>query len=245
MSKQVKLALSVVAALFLSSCLKTRSELGGDYQSQVYTKKQADNQKQAANEPAEVKVDEKDELIRNLNGRVESLENQIQQMQNAYVKDPNNEKIKLLQESLIKMEAQVAKLETDLAVAKFNAPTTPANENKPAANSSDAKVPPVKGAPAHASGKNNGAFDAGQEHFAKKDFKNAILEYQKFVDANAKTKNKLIPEAKYKIGLCFEAMGLKDEAQSFYEEVAAQHGNTEFGKKAKAKVTAKVTKTKK
>ena len=232
----MKLILSVTAALFLSSCLKTRSEMGGDYQSQVYTKKQAENQKHAANEPAEVKIDEKDELIRTLNGRVEGLENQIQQLQNAYVKDPNNDKIKLLQESLVKMEAQIAKLETDLAVAKMNGTTVNNNVSAPAPNSSDAKVPPVKGAPPQAAGKHT-AFDTAQEYFAKKDFKNAILEYQKFVDANTKSKNKLVPEAKYKIGLCFEAMGLKDEAQSFYEEVAAQHGSTEFGKKAKAKVT--------
>lgn len=234
----MKLALSVMAALALSSCLKTRSEMGGDYQSQVYTKKQAENQKQAANEPAEVKIDEKDELIRTLNGRVEGLENQIQQLQNAYVKDPNNEKIKLLQESLVKMEAQIAKLETDLAVAKMNGTTVNNNVSAPAPNSSDAKVPPVKGGTApQTGGKTHTAFDTAQEYFAKKDFKNAILEYQKFVDANTKSKNKLVPEAKYKIGLCFEAMGLKDEAQSFYEEVAAQHGSTEFGKKAKAKVT--------
>ena len=233
----IKLALSVVAALFLSSCLKTRSELGQDYQSQVYSKKQADNQKQASNEPAEVKIDEKDELIRTLNGRVESLENQITQMQKAYVQDPNNQKIVLLQESLVKMEAQIAKLETDLALSKMNSSQASAHDNKPAANSSDAKVPPVKNTSPQASGKNSAAFDAAQDYFAKKDFKNAILEYQKFVDANAKSKNKFVPEAKYKIGLCFEAMGLKDEATSFYEEVAAQHGGTEFGKKAKAKVT--------
>lgn len=233
----LKLALSIVATLFLASCLKTRSELGQGYQSQVYSKKQVDNQKQAANEPGEVKIDEKDELIRTLNGRVESLENQITQIQKANQENPNDQKVQLLQESLIKMEAQLAKLETDLALAKAGATTSTAYANQPAANSSDAKVPPVKGSSPQAGGKNNATFDSAQDFFAKKDFKNAILEYQKFVDANAKSKNKLVPEAKYKIGLCFEAMGLKDEAQSFYEEVAAQHGSTEFGKKAKAKVT--------
>lgn len=239
---KVNLVLSVMAVLFLSSCLKTRSELGEGYQSQVYSKKQADNQKHAANEPSEVvKVDEKDELIRTLNGRVESLENQISQIQKANQENPDAQKIQLLQESLVKMEAQLAKLETEAALAKTAAPPV-AHANTPAANSSDAKVPPVKGGP-QTNGK-NAAFEVAQDFFAKKDFKNAILEYQKFVDANAKSKNKLVPEAKYKIGLCFEAMGLKDEAQSFYEEVAAQHGATEFGKKAKAKVT-KVTKTKK
>lgn len=233
---KVNLVLSVTAALFLSSCLKTRSELGEGYQSQVYSKKQADNQKQAANEPSDVvKIDEKDELIRTLNGRVESLENQISQLQKDKQENPDGQKIQLLQESLIKMEAQLAKLEAESAVAKTSAPPTATHANTPAANSSDAKVPPVKGGP-QTNGK-NAVFDSAQDFFAKKDFKNAILEYQKFVDANAKSKNKLVPEAKYKIGLCFEAMGLKDEAQSFYEEVAAQHGATEFGKKAKAKVT--------
>lgn len=232
---KINLVLSVMAALFLSSCLKTRSELGEGYQSQVYSKKQADNQKQAANEPSEIaKIDEKDELIRTLNGRVESLENQITQIQKANQENPDAQKIQLLQESLIKMEAQLAKLETEAALAKTAAPSQ-AHANAPAPNSSDAKVPPVKGGP-QTNGK-NAAFEVAQDFFAKKDFKNAILEYQKFVDANAKSKNKLVPEAKYKIGLCFEAMGLKDEAQSFYEEVAAQHGATEFGKKAKAKVT--------
>ncbi|MES2802880.1 MAG: tetratricopeptide repeat protein [Bdellovibrionota bacterium] len=235
----VKVALSVIAVMFLSSCLKTRSELGEGYQSQVYSKKQADNQKQTANEPAEiVKVDEKDELIRTLNGRVESLENQISQLQKANQENPDAQKIQLLQESLVKMEAQLAKLETETAIAKTATPTA-THANAPASNSSDAKVPPVKGAPKANTqpGGKNAAFDTAQDFFAKKDFKNAILEYQKFVDANTKSKNKLVPEAKYKIGLCFEAMGLKDEAQSFYEEVAAQHGATEFGKKAKAKVT--------
>lgn len=227
-----KAALSVVAVVVLSSCLKTRSELGEGYQSQVYSKKQADNQaQQAASEVA--KIDEKDELIRTLNGRVETLENQIAQLNKEKQENPDGQKIQLLQESLIKMEAQLAKLEGDLATAKAQPPQA-THANPPAPNSSDAKVPPVKG---EIKSTKNAAFDSAQDFFAKKDFKNAILEYQKFVDANAKTKNKLVPEAKYKIGLCFEALGLKDEAHSFYEEVAAQHGSTEFGKKAKAKVT--------
>lgn len=236
---KINLVLYIAVAMFLSSCLKTRSELGEGYQSQVYSKKQADNQKQVSNEPSEiVKIDEKDELIRTLNGRVESLENQISQIQKANQENPDAQKIQLLQESLIKMEAQLAKLETESASVKTTVPQA-AYANQPAANSSDAKVPPVKGGPqvnSQSNGKNAG-FEVAQDFFAKKDFKNAILEYQKFVDANSKSKNKLVPEAKYKIGLCFEAMGLKDEAQSFYEEVAAQHGTTEFGKKAKAKVT--------
>lgn len=236
--------MKLIGLIFLlvsvTSCLKTRSELGSNYQSQVFSKKQADNQNsQSANtnssgdnsrsaEPsAEISViDPKDELIRTLNGRVESLENQIALMQKEKAENTTQDKMQLLQESLIKMEAQLLKLESELALAKSNpAPTqtvvaSPANSKGSSAKSSSPT-----------------AFDIAQDYFAKKDFKNAILEYQKFVDTHAKTKSKLLPEAKYKIGLSFESLGMKDEAQSFYEEVAAQHGSTEFGKKAKQKIS--------
>lgn len=222
---KINLVLAIVAVAFLSSCLKTRSELGEGYQSQVYAKKQAENQSTEATEV--VRVDEKDELIRTLNGRVESLENQITQMHKQQRENTDAQKVQILQESVIKMEAQMAKLEAELAAAKN------ANPSAPAPESSDAQL--VASKPT-GSAKPRTSFDVAQDYFAKKDFKNAILEYQKFVDANGKSKSKLVPEAKYKIGLSFESMGLKDEAQSFYEEVAAQHGNTEFGKKAKQKV---------
>lgn len=235
---KVNLTVFVVTTLFLSSCLKTRSDLGEGYQSQVYSKKQSDNQKQNSKEPSleMARIDEKDELIRTLNGRVEALENQIAQLEKQKQDNADAQKIQLLQESLIKMEAQLAKIEAETASAKTQVSTSNPTMNTPTANSSDANGSSVKGPLKNSK---NATFDAAQESFAKKDFKNAILDYQKFIDANVKTKNKLVPEAKYKIGLSFEAMGLKDEAQSFYEEVAAQHGSTEFGKKAKAKVQKK------
>ena len=221
----LKLVFFLSAFLFLTSCLKTRSELGDNYQSQVYTKKQADNQKQQSLEPADTpaKIDEKDELIRALNGRVESLENQITQLQKDKQENPDGQKIQLLQDALTKMQADLEKLQTE-AAAKAAAPPPTAP---------DTTIDKKAGVRTN--------FDLAQDYFAKKDFKNAILEYQKFIDANAKTKSKLIPEAKYKIGLSFESLGLKDEAQSFYEELAAQNSQTEFGKKAKQKL-AKIKK---
>lgn len=226
----------------LTSCLKTRYELGSNYQSQVFSKKQADNQNlqntngnqsgdagRSVEPSAEISaIDPKDELIRSLNGRVEFLENQMTLMQKEKAENASADKMQLLQESLIKMEAQLLKLENELAMAK-------ANPSASATSSPAASVANSKGTSAKASSPT--AFDMAQDYFAKKDFKNAILEYQKFVDTNAKTKSKLLPEAKYKIGLSFESLGMKDEAQSFYEEVAAQHGSSEFGKKAKQKIS--------
>jgi len=239
----IKSTLLILSFCVLVSCLKTRSELGESYQSHVYGHSQTQNQKDEANknslqEPVEnsVKVDEKDELIRNLNGRIESLENQINQLNKEKATNTDSQKVQLLQDTLIKMEAQMAKLEQEMAARQASddherelkrQADAAAKENAKKTDKNLTKTPSKK----------NAAFEIAQEFFAQKDFKNAILEYQKFTDSNPKSK--YVAEAKYKIGLSFEAMGLKDEAYSFYEEVAAQYGSSDFGQKAKQKISKK------
>ncbi len=218
--------IKVILAIFLFSnltgCLKTRSELGSQYQSQVYTQKQAENQ--LPNEP-ETKIDERDELIRQLNGRLEALEKQLSDVQLAKNNSGDAEKIQLLQDSLVKMETQIQKLENEAALKPSDSRVVvPTKTEKAVA----AQTPPTK----------KTGFDEAQELYANKDYKKAILEYEKFVSANPKNKN--VPEAKYKIGACFEAMGMKDEAYSFYEEVASLYGGSTYGKKAKQKVSKKL-----
>ena len=114
----LKIVLMMTSLVLLTSCLKTRSELGESYQSQVYGNTQSQNQKDesaknTSQEPVEnsVKVDEKDDLIRNLNGRIESLENQINQLNKEKANNTDSQKVQLLQETLTKMESQMAKLE--------------------------------------------------------------------------------------------------------------------------------------
>ncbi len=213
----IKIIFMISLVFGLTSCLKTRSELGSQYQSQVYTQKQADNQN-LPNSGPEPKIDERDELIRQLNGRVESLEKQLTDVQLSKNQSVDAEKIQLLQDSLVKMEAQLQKLENEAAL-------------KP----SDSRV--IMPAPVKENSDKKTTFDVAQELYASKDFKKAILEYEKFVSANPKNKN--VPEAKYKIGACFEAMGMKDEAFSFYEEVASLYSGSTYGKKAKQKVLKK------
>lgn len=222
-----------VLLLFLSSCLKTRSEVGSQYQSQVYSKKQAENQS-IEPVPSQKPIDERDELIRQMNGRIENLEYQVtalgQELTSLKQLQKEDPRILALQESVEKLENQSTHSAPSLAGA--------ANENK-AVEGSDKIKSSDENLGLKIDPKKLTAFDIAQEYFIKKDFKNAILEYQNFVEKHTKPQAKLLPEAKYKMGLCFEALGLKDEAKSFYEEVAAQYPNTEFGKKAKSKVNKK------
>ena len=78
-------------------------------------------------------------------------------------------------------------------------------------------------------------YETSQELFDNQDWKKAILSYQKYVDENSKGKN--TPDAKYKIGVCFQELGMKEEAMAFYEEVIANYGKAESGKKAKIRLS--------
>lgn len=225
---------TLMAALGLiissSGCLQTRSDAGSNYQSQVYRKKNLENQNAEA-ETTAPKIDERDELIRALNGRVESMENQIQQLNkekeaSQTAVNPDSQKIALLQDALAKMELQLQKLEGEKDHAE-NKKSSDSNINREAKESS---------APATSVEKKQSAFVVGEELFQKKEWKKAILSFQTFVEESPK--NKLAPEAKYKIGVCFQELGLKDEASAFYEEVLAQHPKTESGKKAKIRLAA-------
>lgn len=221
---------AIIALLIVGSgCLQTRSDAGAGYQSQVYRKKNIENQNAEA-EAATPKVDERDELIRALNGRVESLENQIQNLHkekenSQSAVNPDSQKIALLQDALAKMELQLQKLEGE-------------KEHTPSKKSSDANLNLKKETTVtpSVSDKKQNAYTTGEELFQKKEWKKAILSFQSFVEESPK--NKLVPEAKYKIGVCFQELGLKDEASAFYEEVLAQYPKSESGKKAKIRLAS-------
>lgn len=245
----IKLIFALICGVLFSSCLKTRADLGDLEQSQVYGKKSASNQtvNQVAkpsqlSTKAQATIDERDELIRGFNGRIENLENQISKLEKekatAAADNSNAQKMQLLQDALAKMEIQIQKLETEASAA--------AVASKPAVNpplaSSDSNAikpsnPGKKGTVPTAS--TGGAYEVAQEHFGRSEWKKAILSYQKYVDENAKGKN--VADAKYKIGVCFQELGMKDEAMAFYEEVIANYGKTESGKKAKIRL-AKIKK---
>lgn len=211
--------------LLLSSvaCLKTRSEVSEQDQQEVYGKKNAENQMeaQAAAVPSAV-VDEKDELIRNLNGRVEVLENQLTTLakEKETLNEQESQKIVLLQEALSKLELQMQKYENEPEPVTKEASLKSSDETT-------AEMAPV-------SNKKLGAYETAQQHFAKQDWKKAILGFQKYTDETPRGKN--VADAKYKIGVCFQELGMKEEAMAFYEEVVANYAKTSAGKKSKERL---------
>lgn len=252
--------LAIITSMLLTGCLlKTRSELGATEQSDVYTQKNADNQMEAQQAKAGAGVttenpaampDERDELIRTLNGRVEVLENTLDTLQKdrEAEKIQSEQKLAALQEALVKLEKQISGDDTTEKSSSDNSKATTSadgdlqssdeiaarvnadkNAKKPEPTKTDTKVAEKK------SDKKLTPYEEANQLFDGKEWKKAILNYHKYTDESPK--GKFVADAKYKIGVCFQELGMKEEAMAYYEEVVANYQSTDAGKKSKARLS--------
>ncbi len=221
----IRFLLLSFSLLAFTGCLKTRTDVKDSDQRQV--SQQQTTAVQRANAENSSKVSDLEEQIRYLTGRLEVLENKqatgssnveaaakTAQQQAA----ESNQKNILLQEELTKMEAQIFQLNSDLQALKAERAAT---AQAAAAAAVTAKKDP---------------YEAAQEHFEKKEWKKAILNYQKYRDENAKGKH--YAEATYKIGVCFQELGMREESRTFYDEVISKFGKSEEARKAKTRLKA-------
>lgn len=246
--------LLISGLLFLSTaCLRTRSEVSPNEQSYI-ARKNSEAQKNESNlehnksEGAKLSAQEaaaQEDLIRTLNGRIEVLENQLSQMKSEQSQNQSAveaQKLAALQEALTKMELQIQKLESGQAAVPAPAPkSSDANEA-----ASGSKVPEGTKASDNVKADDNADmkksdYDVAEALFAQKEWKKSILSYQKFVDKFPKSK--LVPDAKYKTGVCFQELGMIEEAKAFYEETSVQFPQTLAGKKSKIRLASLNPKT--
>jgi len=71
-------------------------------------------------------------------------------------------------------------------------------------------------------------------YYKLKQYKKAIVEYSKFPEKF--TRSNLMSEALYKIGLSFDALGMRDDAKGFYQEIIEKYPKSPEAKKARKKV---------
>lgn len=217
-----------LVSLLLTGCLTTRADLR-EAQDPTPQRKTVQQQQQArAPQPppppppvtTASRFEEYDEQIRNLNGRLEVVENGVAQVnarrQNedagiAKDKQAQDQRLLAYEDALKKLEAQVLALGEE--VTKLKTP------------------PPAPVAPAKPG---RGAYDEGEQLLAAKKYKEAIVAYQKYRDENPK--GKVYADATYKIGVAFHEIGMKDESRAFYEEVIAKFPKSAEAKKAQARL---------
>lgn len=209
----------------LVGCLQTRSDVRTGEQRQVLQQQVGTLQK--TNADTSNRIADLEEQLRFMNGRVEVLEAKLssagqeaeQQRRNAVeFSQSQNQKFAVYQEALEKMEQTVQGLQAEL-----NSMRTQQLSDRAKSDSSrdHAKL-------------NQDPYEVADSFFEKKEFKSAILEYQKYVEKFPKGKK--VPSATYKIGVSFQELGMKNEARAFYDEVISNFPKSEEARKAKSRL---------
>lgn len=217
--------LATLCATFLSltGCLKTRNEVRDGDSRQVMQQQVVTMQR--ANADTGNRFADMEEQMRSLNGRVEVVENRMGQsssgVENAIkssqqLNNESNQKIALLQEALTKQENQILQLSAEIQALKADKAAAVAERT-----SRETK---------------KDAYEAAQEFFEKKNWKQAILNFQKSRDEYPKGKS--FADSTYKIGVSFQELGMKDEAKTFYDEVIAKFPKSEEARRAKIRLKA-------
>ena len=187
-------------------CLQTRSNL------RQATTAPVNVQQQKAAEEA-IKKQDTDGEFRQLYGRLETVEKQV-----ADAKE--NPQVKTLENRILQMETEMNLLRATISElnnkAKKDALLAASDEQ--VAKKQVAKSP---------------LFDA-TKYFNDKKWEDAILAYEDYRKKNPKGTE--YAEATLKIGLCFQNMGLKDDAKVFFKEVVEKYPKSKEADSAKSKL---------
>lgn len=222
-----QLLLGSLFVLALSGCLKTREQLRGEVPNNSLQRQSVQQQLDQAREakekaaPGGYKFEEVDEQMRQLNGRVDALENSVSLLNAAGTNERDNQskliqaqdqKFAIYEDALKKLETQVQSLNQE--VERLRSANTPVKTSPQAGSKS--------------------SYEEGEALFGSKKWREAIVSYQKYRDGNPK--GKFYPDATYKIGVAFQELGMKDEAKAFFDEVREKFPTSKEAKKAAIRV---------
>lgn len=214
--KLYHLILFSILSLTLTGCLMTRDQIREGASTTSSTPSQV-SQAQIKKAEAAARIDDLEEMVRTSTGRIEVLENEINQMRQAEQEKQGStaeasevdKKFMIFEEALKSLEAQIRTLAAEVQSLK--------SASHAGGSSSDSKK--------------KGNFAGAEEAFNQKDWKRAIVGYQKYRDLNPT--GKWYPEATYKIGVSFQELKMNTEAKAFYEEVIAKFPKDKNSNKAK------------
>ena len=223
--------------LLFTACLKTRSQLRDDRPEEAEETKsvQAHPVTDVSNDGKYAVEEIKSELT-HMVGRIEDLE----RAQKDHSK--GGEDIKKLDEKIVALTEKLNQLaDTVTKLAEHPAITDPdevygkaksfyQNEDYEAAAetlSAYLKIPKAK----HTE---EATFLRAESYFKLKQYKKAIVDYSKFPEKYQKSVK--APLALFKIGQSFEALGLKDDARGFFEELVEKYPKSAEAKKVRKKV---------
>lgn len=230
------LASLLVAALFLtSSCLKTRAQLKGERSEDEEDRRPQPAQVQNVEPQGGYALDEVKSEITRLTGRIEDLE-RAQKLGASQATGAQKEETRKLETRIAELESAqanlieaVKKLEQGGGGADPSALLEKAKkqyqeqEFEEAIESFDSYLKSPK-----AKKTEEATFLRAESYFQLKQYKKAIVDYSKFPEKY--TRSERMPAVLYRIGQSFDALGMKEDAQGFYQELKEK-----FPKSAEAK----------
>lgn len=215
-----------VFVLLLSGCLDTRSSMQEQDEKVQMRTQVATLQRTTADTNSRFQ-DIEDE-IRRLSGKTESLDNRLSKVDSRFEKvdagaagrtKDTDDKLAAYREDITRLSNEVEQLKAQMAALQ--------DEQRRAAQQAQV-AQAAQAVAAERAAKN--PYAAAQEKFEQKNWKEAILDFEKYRKSNPKGKN--FAAATYKIGVSFQELGLSEDAKAFYEEVISKYPKSEDAKSA-------------
>jgi TolA-binding protein len=224
-------AVSLILALALtamatSGCLQTRSNIKEQEEKQVLRKQVVNLQQTTADVSS--KFNEIDEDLRKTSGRIEALDARMTQIKDRAEKNDFALEAKF-KEQETKFQAfreELQRMQADLLDTKAsNAALQAAIQSGGAASGSGG-------------GKNSdkNPFELGENRFEQKSWREAIFAYEDY--RKSYPKGKSFGAATYKIGVCFQELGMLDDAKPFYDEVISKFPKSKEADRARSRLKA-------
>ena len=253
MTFQSKLATSGLCILLFvqMGCLRTRAQIREDRpaysdKAEEFKPVPAEAVEEVEPEGGYVFEELKDEMTR-LAGRIEDLERAEKSRSAQVVSDPSPSvaaSLAHLEERLVSLEKKLEGLHGGEAEAPLAANPIlknpeevfhQAKESFDDGNYQEAeeklslylKAPKIKKY-------QEALFLKGECLYRLKDYKKAVVEYSRFPEKYPQSSH--MPEALYKIALSFDALGMKDDAKGFYEELVEKFPKSQQSAKARKKL---------
>lgn len=223
----MKKVIMLFCLLLMAGCLRTREDIKEVEAATAMRDQVSTLQKVHAD--SSTRLEELQDQNRNLNGRIEELEHRLsknetdsgsgkEEVQKTLEESRRNNA--LLQESIAKLETQLQALQEEIVSVRAKEGSKSSKDD--AKDSKDQKDKEKE--------KDKGLMESALSSFQDKKWKEAILNFDQYREKNPKGKH--VAEATYKTGVCFQELGMSDEAKVFYQEVVAKFPQSDMAKKA-------------
>lgn len=215
-----------ILPVFLLGCLRTRSDLMQESDQKREMKTQLSTLQQTAARD-ELRFQDYETQFRVMNGKIESLEHQLNEANTRHQETikasdierlKTEERLKLYEEALRSLEARSLQVSQELEQMR--------REREVASSSAASNLKTAE----------KGSYKIADEAFTKKEWKTAIVGFQKYREGNPKGKN--YASATLKIGVCFKELGMNSDAKPFFEEVIEKFPKVKEALQAKSHLKA-------